>query len=172
MQQSSTKQCVPQMKNLPKLIQLFIQYGRLSTKQPHVNGHTSPVCDLAWCPFNDNLLASCGEDAKIKVRIVYFFKEFHIQYRKAGSIFFKNPSPPWKGYFLSILCLFIIIHGTAFEEDVLCLFIIIRGGFLEGGTGIFSAELEEYTPLLIISKNLEKGVKTRSQLVNFGVTHQ
>lgn len=43
------------------------QYGRLKTNQPHVNGHTSPVCDLAWCPFNDNLLASCGEDAKIKI---------------------------------------------------------------------------------------------------------
>lgn len=43
------------------------QYGRLPQKQVFVNGHTSPVTDLAWCPFNDNILASCGEDAKIKI---------------------------------------------------------------------------------------------------------
>lgn len=33
----------------------------------HVDGHTSPVLDLAWCPFNDNVIASASEDCTVRI---------------------------------------------------------------------------------------------------------
>ena len=32
-----------------------------------VSGHKQEVLDLAWCPFNDNIIASSSEDTTIKV---------------------------------------------------------------------------------------------------------
>lgn len=32
-----------------------------------VTGHTAAVLDVKWCPHNDDVLASCGEDMTIKV---------------------------------------------------------------------------------------------------------
>jgi len=32
-----------------------------------VNGHGKPVADLAFDPFNDNVLASASEDCTVKV---------------------------------------------------------------------------------------------------------
>jgi len=31
---------------------------------PLARGHTAPVLDTAWSPFDDNLVASAGEDGK------------------------------------------------------------------------------------------------------------
>ncbi|XP_063931661.1 coronin-1C-like [Zophobas morio] len=41
--------------------------GKLKTDTPIVTGHTSAVLDVAWNPFNDNELASCAEDATIRI---------------------------------------------------------------------------------------------------------
>lgn len=32
-----------------------------------VSGHKGPVLDIAWCPFNDNVIASGSEDAIVRV---------------------------------------------------------------------------------------------------------
>jgi WD40 repeat protein len=32
-----------------------------------VTGHTGAVLDIKWCPHNDNVIASCGEDTTVKV---------------------------------------------------------------------------------------------------------
>jgi coronin-1B/1C/6 len=37
---------------------------------PIVDAHKGPCLDLAWCPFNDNVIASCSEDTTAKVWIV------------------------------------------------------------------------------------------------------
>lgn len=42
------------------------QTGRLDVNQPLVTGHKGPVLDIAWCPFNDNVIASASEDATVK----------------------------------------------------------------------------------------------------------
>ncbi len=34
---------------------------------PKVRGHEAPVLDLQWCPFNDNVIASCAEDCTVRV---------------------------------------------------------------------------------------------------------
>lgn len=39
--------------------------GRLPTTPPTVNGHKDKVIELAWSPFNDNVIASCSEDCSI-----------------------------------------------------------------------------------------------------------
>ena len=31
-----------------------------------MTGHKGPVLDIAWCPFNDNVIASASEDATVK----------------------------------------------------------------------------------------------------------
>lgn len=34
---------------------------------PTVCGHTAPVLDIAWCPHNDNVIASGSEDCTVMV---------------------------------------------------------------------------------------------------------
>jgi len=41
--------------------------GRLDAKTPLVAGHKGPVLDVAWCPHNDNVIASGSEDTSVKI---------------------------------------------------------------------------------------------------------
>ncbi|XP_028396704.1 coronin-1C-A-like [Dendronephthya gigantea] len=41
--------------------------GRVDLNAPKVAGHKQEVLDIAWCPFNDNLIASSSEDATVKI---------------------------------------------------------------------------------------------------------
>ncbi len=41
--------------------------GRVDRDTPLVVGHKAAVLDVAWCPHNDNLIASASEDCTIKV---------------------------------------------------------------------------------------------------------
>ena len=44
-----------------------LQVGRVERDHPMVTGHTGTVLDIKWCPHNDNVIASCGEDTTVKV---------------------------------------------------------------------------------------------------------
>uniref|UniRef100_A0A0K8T8M4 Coronin n=1 Tax=Lygus hesperus TaxID=30085 RepID=A0A0K8T8M4_LYGHE len=41
--------------------------GRIDVNTYKVAGHTGPVLDVKWNPFNDNVIASCSDDCTIKV---------------------------------------------------------------------------------------------------------
>lgn len=41
--------------------------GRIDVSYPLVNGHRGPVLDVAWCPFDDNIIASGSEDGVVRV---------------------------------------------------------------------------------------------------------
>ncbi|EDV21240.1 uncharacterized protein TRIADDRAFT_60260 [Trichoplax adhaerens] len=41
--------------------------GRVGIKCPRVVGHRGPVLDIAWNPFNENIIASCSEDHSIRI---------------------------------------------------------------------------------------------------------
>ncbi|EFN80061.1 Coronin-2B [Harpegnathos saltator] len=41
--------------------------GRLDFNVSRVTGHTGPVLDIKWNPFNDNVIASCSDDCTIKL---------------------------------------------------------------------------------------------------------
>ncbi|XP_038213480.1 coronin-6 isoform X2 [Zerene cesonia] len=41
--------------------------GRIPADHPLVGGHKGPVLDIAWCPHNDNVIASGSEDCVVKV---------------------------------------------------------------------------------------------------------
>ena len=41
--------------------------GRIDREIPLVSGHKSAVLDIAWCPHNDNVIASGSEDCTVKV---------------------------------------------------------------------------------------------------------
>ncbi|XP_042903245.1 coronin-6 [Parasteatoda tepidariorum] len=41
--------------------------GRIEPNYPLVSGHRGPVLDIAWCPFNDNIIASGSEDCIVRV---------------------------------------------------------------------------------------------------------
>lgn len=41
--------------------------GRIPPDHPLVGGHKGPVLDIAWDPFNDNVIASGSEDCVVKV---------------------------------------------------------------------------------------------------------
>lgn len=39
----------------------------MAADHPLVGGHKGPVLDIAWCPHNDNVIASGSEDCVVKV---------------------------------------------------------------------------------------------------------
>ena len=49
------------------LVMPLAKFGKMSPDVPLVAGHKGPVLDIAWCPHNDNVIASASEDCTIKV---------------------------------------------------------------------------------------------------------
>ena len=43
------------------------QKGRLPSDIPKIDAHQAYVLDLQWNPYDDNMIASCSEDGKIKI---------------------------------------------------------------------------------------------------------
>lgn len=43
------------------------QTGRVPVGYPKICGHTGPVTDIKWNPFDDNVIASCSDDTTIKL---------------------------------------------------------------------------------------------------------
>jgi len=43
------------------------KFGRIDRDYPGIAGHKGAVLDIKWCPFNDNIIASCSEDCTIKI---------------------------------------------------------------------------------------------------------
>ncbi|XP_063978268.1 coronin-2B-like isoform X2 [Diachasmimorpha longicaudata] len=41
--------------------------GRLDFNANRITGHTGPVLDIKWNPFNDNVIASCSDDCTVKL---------------------------------------------------------------------------------------------------------
>ena len=41
--------------------------GRIDHNAPKVSGHSAPVMDIKWNPFNDNVIASASDDATVKI---------------------------------------------------------------------------------------------------------
>lgn len=54
----------------PFLVLPLGKTGRLANAHPLVDGHTNPVLDLAWCPFNDNVIASASEDCTVRIWMI------------------------------------------------------------------------------------------------------
>ncbi|XP_065187614.1 coronin-2B-like [Sycon ciliatum] len=46
------------------------QTGRTDVNAPRVTGHKGPVMDVAWNPFNENMIASCADDCMVKCWII------------------------------------------------------------------------------------------------------
>lgn len=44
---------------------LFLQTGRLDFNASRVTGHSGPILDIKWSPFNDNVIASCSDDCTV-----------------------------------------------------------------------------------------------------------
>lgn len=44
-----------------------LQTGRLDFNANRVTGHTGPILDIKWNPFNDNVIASCSDDCTVRV---------------------------------------------------------------------------------------------------------
>eukprot|EP01137_Pigoraptor_chileana_P024083 Opistho-2@91464 len=43
---------------------------RVDANVPKVTGHKGAVLDIAWNPFNDNVIASCSDDCTVKVWVI------------------------------------------------------------------------------------------------------
>lgn len=68
-------QCVRLFSN--KITTIFektvsFQTGRLDFNASRVTGHTGPIMDIKWNPFNDNVIASCSDDCTVRN-----LEEFH-----------------------------------------------------------------------------------------------
>lgn len=44
-----------------------LKVGRVDKDHPFVDAHKAPCLEIAWSPFNDNVIASCSEDTTAKV---------------------------------------------------------------------------------------------------------
>ena len=51
--------CIPHL--------LCFQTGRVDRDAAMVSGHKAAVLDIAWCPHNDDVIASGSEDCTVKV---------------------------------------------------------------------------------------------------------
>jgi len=49
------------------LVMPLTKTGRVNIDNPMVSGHKGAVLDIAWCPHNDNVIASASDDCTIKV---------------------------------------------------------------------------------------------------------
>ncbi|XP_067943738.1 uncharacterized protein [Watersipora subatra] len=43
------------------------QIGRVDINSPKVCGHSAPITDIKWNPFDDHVIASCSDDMTIKI---------------------------------------------------------------------------------------------------------
>ncbi|XP_026875909.2 coronin-2B isoform X1 [Electrophorus electricus] len=41
--------------------------GRVDPHHPKICGHQGNVLDIKWCPFRDNIIASCSEDCSVRI---------------------------------------------------------------------------------------------------------
>lgn len=46
---------------------MYSKVGRVDLNAPKVAGHKQDVLEIAWNPFNDNIIASSSEDATVKI---------------------------------------------------------------------------------------------------------
>ena len=51
--------------------------NRLPDILPLARGHTAPVLDTAWSPFDDNLVVSAGDDGKSELQQGYYMMLMH-----------------------------------------------------------------------------------------------
>ena len=49
------------------LVTPLTKVGRQAADTPLVSGHKAAILDIAWCPHNDNVIASASEDCHVKV---------------------------------------------------------------------------------------------------------
>lgn len=64
--------------------------GRVDLNHPKVSGHTAAVLDVQFCPFNDYVIASAGEDCLIKIWEIPEGGEF-----LTSNTFFRNSLLPF-----------------------------------------------------------------------------
>ncbi|VDD91027.1 unnamed protein product [Enterobius vermicularis] len=48
----------------------YFEIGRVDKDYPYVDAHRAPCLEVAWSPFNDNVIASCSEDTTCKVWLI------------------------------------------------------------------------------------------------------
>ncbi|XP_022251440.1 coronin-2B-like isoform X2 [Limulus polyphemus] len=71
--------------------------GRLEVNAGKVTGHSRPVLDIKWNPFNDNVIASCSDDCTIKLwfipdeglmrsNMTKPIMDLHHHYRRVGNV--------------------------------------------------------------------------------------
>ncbi|KAK0413784.1 hypothetical protein QR680_006991 [Steinernema hermaphroditum] len=54
----------------PFLVIPVNKVGRIDKDYPFVDAHKAPCLEVAWSPFNDNVIASCSEDTTTKVWLI------------------------------------------------------------------------------------------------------
>uniref|UniRef100_A0A0K0EZE3 Coronin n=1 Tax=Strongyloides venezuelensis TaxID=75913 RepID=A0A0K0EZE3_STRVS len=54
----------------PFLVVPVNKIGRIDKDYPYVDAHKAPCLEIAWSPFNDNVIASCSEDTTAKVWLI------------------------------------------------------------------------------------------------------
>ncbi|CAJ0941401.1 unnamed protein product, partial [Mesorhabditis belari] len=54
----------------PFLVIPVNKIGRIDKDHPFVDAHKAPCLEIAWSPFNDNVIASCSEDTTAKVWLI------------------------------------------------------------------------------------------------------
>ena len=54
----------------PVLVLPYEKVGKLPRGYPLINGHSAAVYDMAWCPANDNILATGSDDCTVKVWLI------------------------------------------------------------------------------------------------------
>ena len=63
-------------------VAVLLQTGRIDINAPKVCGHSGPVLDIKWNPFNDDIIASCSDDATVRLLAAPSNAEYFINHAK------------------------------------------------------------------------------------------
>lgn len=55
---------------LTEMFLFVVQTGRIDMNFPKICGHKAAVLDVQFNPFNENMIASCAEDALVMVWVI------------------------------------------------------------------------------------------------------
>ena len=50
----------------------MLQVGRVDVNAPKVCGHSAPITDIKWNPFDDYVIATCSDDMTVSIATATF----------------------------------------------------------------------------------------------------
>ena len=136
------------------------QIGRIEPNFPKIHGHKGNILDLQFNPFNTNIIASAGEDARIKVAKQYC-GYISCNINKTVNTIINNTKN-------KILTLCKVIRGT--PKSIICKLLSYRDSFPDSSQWPFILHIWKSTSKKTSQKWIKKQHTKLSHYINIKPT--